>query len=185
MRGRTRIRSGGCRAKRVHVRLRCGGSQENQVVPRGGLEPPCPCEHLILSQARLPVPPPRHRCSDYMRAQTPLQALNRGLQPPKSVQRGRCNACPRVDRGIHDTVTVITQDARHVRTPSGVRTVNNAPRMRVRAYERANGIYTSRTPTAFRVGVRIARARHAERREAHIVVQEHELRPTPIVAADL
>ena len=29
-------------------------------VPREGLEPPRACTHQILSQARLPIPPPRH-----------------------------------------------------------------------------------------------------------------------------
>ena len=29
-------------------------------VPRGGIEPPLPCENWILNPARLPVPPPGH-----------------------------------------------------------------------------------------------------------------------------
>ena len=30
------------------------------LVPKGGLEPPHPCEYMDLNHARLPIPPLRH-----------------------------------------------------------------------------------------------------------------------------
>src|SRR5690606_12696932 len=32
----------------------------DDVVPKGGLEPPRPCGHMTLNHARLPIPPLRH-----------------------------------------------------------------------------------------------------------------------------
>ena len=32
------------------------------MVPKGGLEPPHPCEYMDLNHARLPIPPLRHAC---------------------------------------------------------------------------------------------------------------------------
>ena len=37
------------------------------MVPKGGLEPPHPCEYMDLNHARLPIPPLRH----YMHVQQP------------------------------------------------------------------------------------------------------------------
>lgn len=31
-----------------------------KLVPKGGLEPPHPCEYMDLNHARLPIPPLRH-----------------------------------------------------------------------------------------------------------------------------
>jgi hypothetical protein len=33
---------------------------EKFLVPKGGLEPPHPCEYMDLNHARLPIPPLRH-----------------------------------------------------------------------------------------------------------------------------
>ena len=33
---------------------------EKILVPKGGLEPPHPCEYMDLNHARLPIPPLRH-----------------------------------------------------------------------------------------------------------------------------
>src|SRR5277367_5030240 len=37
-----------------------GWKLEKILVPKGGLEPPHPCEYMDLNQARLPIPPLRH-----------------------------------------------------------------------------------------------------------------------------
>src|ERR1700676_2279020 len=34
--------------------------EEINLVPKGGLEPPHPCEYMDLNHARLPIPPLRH-----------------------------------------------------------------------------------------------------------------------------
>jgi hypothetical protein len=36
------------------------GEDKNLLVPKGGLEPPHPCEYMDLNHARLPIPPLRH-----------------------------------------------------------------------------------------------------------------------------
>ena len=33
---------------------------KENLVPKGGLEPPHPCEYMDLNHARLPIPPLRH-----------------------------------------------------------------------------------------------------------------------------
>lgn len=38
------------------------------LVPKAGLEPARPCGHLILSQARLPIPPLGHNITDHPQA---------------------------------------------------------------------------------------------------------------------
>src|SRR5262249_59265399 len=50
----------GCRpgaAHRIHPVAAC---HKRDLVPLAGLEPARPCGHLILSQARLPIPPQGH-----------------------------------------------------------------------------------------------------------------------------
>ena len=49
------------RRKRVEKTGDSGG----KVVPGTGVEPARPCEHQILSLARLPIPPPGHGARSY------------------------------------------------------------------------------------------------------------------------
>src|SRR6476661_5475990 len=40
----------------------CKLSRRKHLVPKGGLEPPHPCEYMDLNHARLPIPPLRQWC---------------------------------------------------------------------------------------------------------------------------
>ena len=52
------------------------------MVPKGGLEPPHPCEYMDLNHARLPIPPLRHACE---RSALPLNREPLVCQTPLSL----------------------------------------------------------------------------------------------------
>lgn len=49
------------------------------MVPRRGLEPPSPYGHLVLNQARLPIPPPRQELLSIL--SRPALGLKKDLSP--------------------------------------------------------------------------------------------------------
>src|SRR5215475_10286548 len=53
--------------KRPETPPHFAGKYSNQLVRKGGLEPPSPFGHQILSLARLPIPPLSHWSLDYTR----------------------------------------------------------------------------------------------------------------------
>src|SRR3954452_16986757 len=76
--------AGDCCRQLLAVAPSAGGSKI--LVPKGGLEPPHPCEYMDLNHARLPIPPLRHGEST-LRRRWPEHA-NRDLQSFK--RGGRC-----------------------------------------------------------------------------------------------
>src|SRR3981081_4607206 len=85
------VRSGACWA--TPERRKFGYHGGKRLVPLAGLEPARPCGHLILSQARLPIPPQGHRMRHNSDGGARVNAAGEIAAPPRHRPRRREALC--------------------------------------------------------------------------------------------
>jgi hypothetical protein len=88
-------------------------------VPKGGLEPPHPCEYMDLNHARLPIPPLRHGVlrPSYKQEHSNREPLVLQTPSPLSIPPPRKRRMPAVERLISHKVVLLLMTDQNLPSP--------------------------------------------------------------------